>query len=235
MSRGYLHGADVSHWQTELQINELTKENSNIDFLICKATEGKTYKDAKFNSYISAGLQGLKGVGAYHLARFDRGNTALGEATNFCNAIKQYLELGIPLLVALDLETFCFKEGIAEWAKQWLQVVKTKTGLKPLVYTSAYYATKYHLDNLADTDLTSGLWCAYWGSGNELPQSKYDLGKWGEYKIWQYTNTPVDYDRMETERLEDFEFLCGDTKFVSADAPYTEGECRCGCTFKKEE
>lgn len=114
------------------------KQEDRIQFVIAKATEGATFNDVRFadnwTHIQAAGLQ----AGAYHFARPDLNNATV-EAEHFVQVLD-----GRRGILALDLETQpknwpLFE--LADWATTWLNLVREKTGLTPLLY--AYHRWVY--------------------------------------------------------------------------------------------
>lgn len=172
-----LKGYDISHWQNVIP-------DEDYDFLICKATEGKSYKDKSFKKHLeNARKRGINLLGAYHFAKTN--NDPEDDARNFYNAIKDVPELRKSLLLALDLEGIDIKRKNAyEWARKWLDLVYAETGIRPLIYVSGSF-TKY-LKPILDGNY--GLWVAHYKVS--VPRT----GVYKTYALWQYTSQPYDKD-----------------------------------------
>lgn len=168
-----LRGCDISHWQGECF------DFSDCDFVILKATEGKTYTDTCFRLNIERALVQDKLVGAYHFARPEN-NTAKDEAVNFVKSVKPYIG---KCLLALDWEATALKYPV-EWALDWLLEVERLTGVAPLIYCSESYVK--NLAIIAENG--NGLWCAKWG------EEKPNFKPFNELALWQYTSKPHDKD-----------------------------------------
>lgn len=182
-----LKGIDVSHhnkYQT-IDFNE-------YDFVIMKATEGKTYKDPMMDAYIKK-LAKDQLYGFYHFARPER-NRAKDEAANFCKTIGVY---GEEAMLVLDWEAQAVKQPI-EWALDWCNEVEKVYGKKPLIYCSSWYTKKLRL--LLDNNI--GLWVAHYNK-KEKP-TVYTYPTWA---MWQYTSEPFDKDIFNGTRKQ-FEAYC---------------------------
>lgn len=171
-----LHGADVSLWQTS------TPTAEQFDFLIVKASEGKTIKDKRFRQHMDAfSKSGGQLFGAYHYAI--TGNKPEDDAKNFLSVVKTRKELGQSMILALDLEgkdltQYKPIDGCAtayDWARKWLDIVYEATGIKPVLYISASY-TK-HCKKILDGDY--GLWVAHWNVHSP------STGVYPFYALWQ--------------------------------------------------
>lgn len=178
-----LKGIDISKWQAGINLSAIA---SQIDFVICKATEGVGYTD-KYCDKLYQQAKGLgKKLGVYHFARPDLGNTAKAEADWFVRETKGYHK---EAMLILDWESGDL--GNVTWAKQWLDRVYEKTGVKPVIYMSASVMSSHDWSSVANADY--GLWVANYGSNNGTAQEsvfdRYPLKYWSFYALWQYTST----------------------------------------------
>ena len=191
-----LRGLDLSVWQ-----NPGTGDG-DYDFIICKATEGVGYTDPNCDAHYQRAKSQGKLLGVYHFARPGH-NSAIAEADWFVSQIQGYI--GEALLV-LDWEVEA-TWNIA-WAKQWLDRVYEKTGVRPLVYASGSVITGNDWSSVANSDY--GLWIAYWPNqyqyGEGWPTSPdemaYGTGAWKFWAIWQFSsrNGRLDCDVANMDR-----------------------------------
>jgi lysozyme len=86
-------------------------------------------------------------IGAYHYANPDLGNDAADEARYFVSVAGKYLKEGY-LRPVLDLEEGASlgKAALSNWVHEWLNTVKSDTGIEPIIYVNSNYANNY-LDN----------------------------------------------------------------------------------------
>ncbi len=107
---------------------------------ICKATEGATYKDPTFHTNFDA--LGARNMvrGAYHFAHPDN-HTPATEA-NFFLAFVGAVKPSDILVLDIEVGT----GGLSAWALEWLQIVHTKTGILPWVYSYGPFLSA-HLTN----------------------------------------------------------------------------------------
>lgn len=167
-----IKGIDISHWQKN--VPKLTE----CDFVICKASEGATHTDVLFNKHLDeCKKRNIAVVGAYHYAKTY--NDPVADAYNFYTAIKDRSELGVNMVLALDIEGEDIRrEGWLQWCEKWLDTVYKYTSIRPLIYISASYC-KY-LQPILNKNY--GLWVAHWGA------IKPTTGVYPIWAIWQYTN-----------------------------------------------
>lgn len=121
-----LKGIDVSKYQGNI---DYTLLQSQVQFVISKVSEGVGYVDPTFvNNYNGTKSKGL-GIGCYHFARPDLGNSAEAEANFFTKTIAS--RDGISLYV-LDIEVTY--GDLVNWSKAFLDKVYELTKVKPLIY-----------------------------------------------------------------------------------------------------
>ena len=175
-----LKGIDISHHQ-----RNITTFGNDVDFVIVKATEGVGYVDDCCDKLYQLAKRCGKLLGVYHYARPDLGNSAVAEADFFVNNIKGYLNEAI---LVLDWEEGNL--GNISWAKAFLDRVKARTGIKPVIYMSASPMCSYNWSSVVNADY--GLWVANYGTNNGQPQeavfNKYPIKWWSFYALWQYTS-----------------------------------------------
>lgn len=175
-----LKGIDISKWQAGIDLSKI-----DTDFVICKATEGVGYTDKNCDGFYQQAKKLGKKLGVYHFARPDLGNTAIAEADYFVKETKGYHKEAI---LVLDWESGNLKN--VTWAKQWLDRVYEKTGVKPLIYMSASVMRSADWSSVVKADY--GLWVANYGANNgvanESAFNKYPLKYWTFYALWQYTS-----------------------------------------------
>lgn len=174
-----LNGIDISHhnkWQYERGMIDFTKH----DFVIMKASEGKTFVDPMYRTYMKRISELEKPFGLYHYARPEN-NSAKDEAKHFCDIIGAD---GLYGILVLDWEGTALRYPI-EWALEWLKEVEAVYHKKPLIYTGSWYTKKLApiLEN------NNGLWVAHWTKKKKPTVHTYPF-----YAIWQYTNEPYDKD-----------------------------------------
>lgn len=178
-----MNGIDISKWQKGLQLSQI-----KWDFVIIKATEGRTYKDPCFDDFAEQAFKMGKPFGCYHFARPDNGNSPEAEAQNFYNAVKKYVRRAV---LALDWEAGDLSK--TDWAKRWLDEVKRLTGIKPMIYTSQWVENTYNWDEVVKGDY--GLWIAKWRDKQvdynydmSNAGSKPKLKHWSFCAVWQWTS-----------------------------------------------
>lgn len=156
---------------------------SYVDFVILKATEGKTYNDPCMEKFIAQMADTVPDsppfIGFYHYAHPEN-NTVEQEVDNYLKKIKPHIG---NCFTALDFEGDAFKIKFPDhWALEWCDKVKKATGTKPFLYVSASYACKFPM-----TLCNYPLWAAHYNVAK--PFSKQcSLNP----LMWQYTSKPFD-------------------------------------------
>ena len=177
-----LRGVDVSHHQ-----RGINGFGSDVDFVIVKATEGIGYVDDQCDRLYQLAKSAGKKLGVYHFARPDLGNSGRGEADFFVDNIQGYIREAI---LILDWEPSGGQIGNVGWAKEFLDRVQERTGIKPVIYMSASPMNSYNWGPVAQADY--GLWVANYGTNNGQPQegvfNRYPVKYWSFWALWQYTS-----------------------------------------------
>ncbi len=178
-------GIDVSHYQGTINW-ELVYNDGKV-FAFCKATEGRTYQDPNFNTYMQNGKNAGLLMGAYHFARPDN-NEAIYEADNFVAQAKAYIGPGfLPPVLDLEdppnglhLDELYTADQLSSWVKTWLDRVQAQTGVQPIIYTNAYYTS------FLDSSLNIyGLWIA--NPGTDPVEPPVNIGNWQNWLFKQYS------------------------------------------------
>jgi len=175
-----IRGFDCSH---NNDIN-WTHISPDIKFVICKATQGATFKDPQFNNY----WQHLKGTslirGAYHFLTAT--DTAQSQADNFLSRGIDFSKPGcLPPFIDVEDQVPAYlnanitkdKQAFIDLISAWLEIVETKTGRKPVIYSYKNFFAEY-LNNHSWPD--NGLWLAsYQSSPPGLPVG------YNSFQFWQ--------------------------------------------------
>ena len=178
-----LKGVDISNHQRGLDISKI-----QCDFVIVKATEGKSYVDPSCDKFFQQALSLNKKLGVYHFAN-NSDNTAKQEADWFINNTKGYIGKAIPVLDWEDNVT-----DNVDWALEWLQRVEEAYGTKPMIYMSESVVNRHDWSKVVAGNY--GLWVAKYRDNN--PDYNYDMSNagnkpsvkyWSFYALWQWTST----------------------------------------------
>ena len=178
-----LKGIDISNHQRGLDLSKI-----DCDFVIIKATEGKSYVDKSCDGFFQQALSLGKKLGVYHFAN-NSDNTAQQEADWFIQNTRGYIGKAIPVLDWEDNVT-----DNVPWALEWLQRVEQAYGCKPLIYMSESVVNRHDWSPVANANY--GIWVAKYR--DNLPDYNYDMSKagnmpsikyWSTMALWQWTST----------------------------------------------
>jgi lysozyme len=197
-AQAFTPGIDVSRWQGD--INWSSVKNAGIEFAFCKATEGVDFVDIKYTqNMVNASAAGVL-IGPYHFARPDsqenNPNDARDEANDFVDAIAPYYAApGNFLRPVLDVERLptlgeipiglTQKEYLSDWVHEFVDVVVTRLGFEPIIYTGSSYAINYLDQSISQYDL----WLANWGYFPPATPPAVALGIWDDWAFWQFTDS----------------------------------------------
>lgn len=177
-----MNGIDISNHQKGLDISKVS-----CDFVVMKATEGTTFVDKYCDGFYQQAKKLRKKLGVYHFASGKSSGTA--EADFFLKNIAGYV--GEAILV-LDWEASAVSRGVG-YAKEFLDRVYAKTGVRPLLYSYNNCINAYDWRSVAQADY--GLWNAGYYAGyqtmgyNPNAPIKGGLGAFGSCAMYQYTSS----------------------------------------------
>lgn len=120
-----LRGIDISNWQAGLDADAVFP---NVDFVICKATEGVSFVDGYCDGWVQWCRRNGKPWGFYHFAG---SNQPVDEAVYFINNTSNYFGGGIPVL---DWES---DQSVA-WVNKFVRTVHEQTGIWPWIYANPW-------------------------------------------------------------------------------------------------
>ena len=177
MPSGYqVHGIDISHYQGDINWNMLKQTRQGqfpISFIFMKATEGGDYSDDKFvANFDSARAHGFV-RGAYHF--YNPKTDANKQADFFIQSVK--LEPGdLPPVLDIEKKGKDIKKLQAD-LKVWLRKVESHYGVKPIIYASYKFKTRYLNDSVFNS-------YPYWIAHYYVDSVRYE----GDWKFWQHTD-----------------------------------------------
>lgn len=182
-----MNGIDISNWQKDINAGAVP-----ADFVIVKATQGTTYVspscDRQYHQAKSAG----KLLGVYHYAS---GGGAVAEADFFLKNIQGYLKEAILVLDWEKGQNAAWEKGVT-YAKEFLDRVYNKTGIKPLIYMSKSVCREYDWTSVVNGDY--GLWVAQYANYNP---TGYQTNPWTDDKGYGAWEAPVIFQYSSSGRL----------------------------------
>jgi lysozyme len=169
-----VHGIDVSHYQNEINWKRVRADS--IDFIFIKATEGKNFLDPKFfKNWRNAKANNLV-RGAYHFYRPSVLSSV--QAKHFIKVVK--LSKGdFPPVLDLEVTDNRPKPIIINGVKNWLKIIESHYGVKPIIYVNRNWYDEIVKDNFPNYPI----WMAAYRT---FP--KPFLSDKKQWKVWQYTN-----------------------------------------------
>ena len=165
-----LKGIDISRYQADINLSAL-----DIDFVICKATEGVSYVDNYCDKFIQKAIELNLLWGFYH---FGRNNDPETEAIWFYNNCKNYFNQGIPVLDWEDNQS-------VSWVNKFVRKLHDLTGVWCWVYANPWRF------NQGGVERNCGRWVAKYPNVKH-PDLNYDPGSIpktdGLVCCWQYAS-----------------------------------------------
>lgn len=167
-----MNGIDISNHQgtTGFKVSSIIDQ---IDFCICKATEGLDFVDKYCDVFVQTLRFAGKHWGFYH---FGRNNDAFAEADFFIENTINYFGKGIPVL---DWEA----DQSVDWVNSFVRRIHEKTGVWPLIYANPWRF------NLGGVEPNCGRWIASYPNVlrptlyHQLPETPETDGL---VAMWQY-------------------------------------------------
>lgn len=174
-----IHGIDISHYQGEIDWDELHADGMidfcPIRFVVIKATEGADRNDDMFEYNFSQAKEHGFVRGAYHFWSIYSSGTE--QAQHFINSVT--LEQG-DLPPVLDVEHKAkgqTEEAFKKDILRWLNIVEDHYGVRPIIYTYHKFKTRHLSDTIFDH-------YPYWIAHYYVDSVEYK----GPWKFWQHTD-----------------------------------------------
>ena len=182
-----MNGIDISHWNHDIKLEKVP-----FDFCILKATEGTSYEDKTSKERADKVLALGKLLGFYH---FISTGDPTAQADHFIKYVKSYI--GKSVLV-LDWEAEGMKLGVSG-AKKFLDRVRDKTGIKPMIYMSKSVCRSSDWSSIAN-DVP--LWVAQY-KNNE--STGYQSNPWTDDKGYGAWKSPYIFQYTSDGKLSGFD------------------------------
>ena len=181
-----MNGIDISRW------NPVDLSKVPCDFVIIKATQGTGYVSPTYKSQIAQADSLGKLLGVYHYAS---SGGAIDEADHFLNTIKDYIGKAI-LVLDWEWEQNANIDN-PSYAKQWLNHVKSRTGITPFIYMSKSLCRQYS----RQWDASYPLWCAQYANDKE---TGYQDNPWTDTKGFGAWDSPLIYQYSSKGQLDGY-------------------------------
>lgn len=165
-----LNAIDIADYQAG--INPATV---SADIIIIKATEGTSYTNPYWKTWADETLKAGKLLAFYH---FTHGTNCNEEVNYFLNTLGAYANKA---MLFLDFEASAVNVGGVPFAKQFLELVKNKTGKAPGIYMSLTVENQLNWSSICND---YPLWVAQYNTMS--PQYGFvDRDLYGSLKYWK--------------------------------------------------
>ena len=189
-----MKGIDIASYQAGINVSST---GVDCDFVIIKATQGTSYINPDFERAYSQALNAGRCLGIYHYAS---GTGAKAEVDFFLKVIGNRVGQAI---LCLDWE---YSEGGGEnyqfgnpaYAKEWLDYLYSKTGVRGFLYTSKSVCRSADWSAVAPT---YPLWCAQYANMNP---TGYQSNPWTDDKGWGAWNKATIYQYSGTGKISGY-------------------------------
>lgn len=170
-----VHGIDISHYQEEINWERLKNDHyrgNALYFVIMKATEGSDMIDETFQqNFANAKRHGFI-RGAYHF--FSPLSPASQQADFYIRNVKLEAH-DLPPVLDVERRGRYDNDSLRIEVKNWLRIVESYYGVKPIIYASYRFKEKYLSDSLLNT-------YPFWIAHYEVDTLRYK----GEWAFWQH-------------------------------------------------
>lgn len=173
-------GIDISYNQGNL-IDSIDTNNTDLSFVICKATGGITIQDPDFaHNWETIPQKGFI-RGTYHF--YYTNDAPQSQADNFFNVVgNSFPSDALPPIV--DFENGSIKTSnhaqIIDDLLSFLDLIEQKYGRTPIIYTNQSTGDSY----LNDARFAKyPLWVASYASSPKIPST------WTDWTLWQYSES----------------------------------------------
>ena len=170
-----LRGLDVSGYQRDMDEGAVFAQ---VDFVICKATEGTSIVDSCCDRFYQAAKRAGILRGFYHLLTHD---DPVAQADFFVDGCLGYFGDGIPVL---DMEGGSYPND-PDAACRFFDRVKERTGATVMLYANGSCLKSADYSQLAERG--AGLWIANYYFGN-------DQVGWDDVDADRHMSTPYGFD-----------------------------------------
>jgi GH25 family lysozyme M1 (1,4-beta-N-acetylmuramidase) len=189
-----LEGLDVSQYQGTIDWTQVFAAGKR--FALIRASAGNLTDDPTYAANrAGAKAAGLK-VAAYHFGNPCNSSLfpppcniigdALDEADHFLRRATPASGELLPIL-DIELSNGLSTTDLQTWVGTWLEEVRSKLGVRAMIYASPNFWTTYMGDTTAFVDAGyTLLWIAHWG----VATPRIPAANWGGkgWTFWQYTN-----------------------------------------------
>lgn len=174
--KDHLFGFDVSHYQYDIDWKDIDSLYNKfaIDYVFVRSTMGIDGVDVKFNYNWSKSKSRLLVRGAYHYYRPDENSTL--QAQNFIKNTPLQIGDFFPVLDIEELPKEQSMQNLRKGLQNWLNIVETHYGVKPIIYSGAHYYNK----NLKDYFPEYKIWIAKYSVFSEKMND--------DWHFWQFTD-----------------------------------------------
>lgn len=174
----YSFGIDISRYQTIMW----DKLDTNINFIICKASEGTTLTDPKFATFWKSINPKVK-KGAYHFFRPHL--SGVEQAKLFLSVANLQVGHLLPVIDVEDAKIYrkLNPRVVAKNLKDMIHYIETELKAKPIIYTNAGFWNRQFSLHFADMKNDYHLWIADYRFREEpaIPKG------WEDWSIWQHS------------------------------------------------
>lgn len=180
-----IYGIDVYEGNGDVDWAKVRASNHRFAFV--KATEGIDFVDHRFTAErLAAARKAGILVGCYHFARPQPGRSANSEAQHYLRAARSagaFAKGDLPPVLDIEAVTGLGTKQLQDWVLTWCSVVHKATGVKPIIYTGAWF----WIPRLGNPTRGFGGY-PLWLAAYVRDARQYVPKAWKSYTFWQFTD-----------------------------------------------
>ena len=169
-----IRGADVSHYQGDIDFAALARQD--LSFVFIKATEGASHVDDRYAENLSNALDTSLRVGCYHFFSYD--STGADQAAHFIEQVPVWDGM-LPPVIDVEFYGDYFSnpadpDAVKPQLRAMVDALEAHYGIKPILYCTQKAWRLYIREDFSDCDL----WI----------RSVYFAPPDTDWTFWQYTD-----------------------------------------------
>lgn len=187
----FSYGIDISEYQGIISWGKVKEINDHqkVDFAIIRATAGNNHRDRFFTSNWRGSRNNNILRGAYHYFRPNENSTK--QANNYIKNVQLVPGDLPPILDIEKTSKIQSNDNLIKGVKNWLMIVENHYGIKPIIYSGAYFYNK-HLNSKLDE---YKLWVANYNNiKNPLKNNSWIMWQFSDNGTASGIKGPVDLD-----------------------------------------
>jgi GH25 family lysozyme M1 (1,4-beta-N-acetylmuramidase) len=198
----YIFGIDISHYQGNIDWDEVRTSHHPIEFVFIRSTMGADGKDTEYSSNWKKAQEKGYIRGAYHYYRPNENSTK--QFNNYAASVQLISKDFAPIL-DIERPSKFGPDNLRAGVLNWLQLAEKKYGKKPVIYTGRTFYNRYLKGHVGGYPL----WIASYSGKHKLKNIDWTFHQFTEKVRVKGIKTSVDGNDFKKE-LADLKAMCLD-------------------------